>query len=760
MNPKTLKMQRDLKSKLMAAISMLLVSSILLVTSTYAWFTLSTAPEVTGITTAVGANGNLEMALLNPELQGEDGKLISNWGDAIQAGTSDSMDAAGTTISEANITWGNLVDLSKTYGLEMITLYPSELKITEDSNEISANPLSRPVFGADGRIAELKADTITASYASNKFSNENAFGVRAVGTSSSMTARELAHRAAITSASTAASQAKTAASTALNENGNVLAAIAITHAGSDTATFTKTQVETLKTVIEALKASHTHIENAMKWYVVANSIAPTTINDDTYDAIQQKIIGMSLAEISESDDTEILKPSNFSEVYGALTTSEEKVTTALGTLNVLLEDTSKSSYVWGEFNSALSAVMDYDEMAVNGVAIKELTTKDEAGNYVNMGAITGNLNNGLELQMPTGSGVFADIADFCGTYTATIVFPDGTTVMGLPIGGMKASMATNNPINPTHLSAMRTNTSEFGAADGVESTKSITDYYGYIVDLAFRTNAADSKLLLQAEAVDRIYSESSSNEETMGGGSSMTFTASDEFGVTRVVALMSSLRIVFFETDTNEIIGEARLDSSKPDIVGNKVTMKMAMWDATAGAFKVNDAITENIDESKIITDLAQNEAKAISVLVYLDGNSVTNADVATSGATSMTGSMNLQFASSATLVPMEYADLRDGKSSVDVESDSTITMTNVLVNSTSVNLIKAVGTNGTGFAVVLNGVEEGATVTATIGESTITGVKTTVDNVDGYTFAYTGELTADTAVEIFVTSGEVTPTT
>ncbi|MBQ8230766.1 MAG: hypothetical protein IJZ34_02365, partial [Lachnospiraceae bacterium] len=62
MNKKTLKRQQDLKTKLMAAISMLLVSSLMMVTSTYAWFTLSTAPEVTGITTAVGANGNLEMA--------------------------------------------------------------------------------------------------------------------------------------------------------------------------------------------------------------------------------------------------------------------------------------------------------------------------------------------------------------------------------------------------------------------------------------------------------------------------------------------------------------------------------------------------------------------------------------------------------------------------------------------------------------------------------------------------------------------------
>ena len=55
----------DIKKKFAAAICMLLIAAIMMISSTYAWFTLSTAPEVTGITTNVGANGNLEIALLN-----------------------------------------------------------------------------------------------------------------------------------------------------------------------------------------------------------------------------------------------------------------------------------------------------------------------------------------------------------------------------------------------------------------------------------------------------------------------------------------------------------------------------------------------------------------------------------------------------------------------------------------------------------------------------------------------------------------------
>ena len=55
----------SIRKKLYSALAMLLVSSIMMVSSTYAWFVLSTAPEVTGIQTQVGANGALEIALLD-----------------------------------------------------------------------------------------------------------------------------------------------------------------------------------------------------------------------------------------------------------------------------------------------------------------------------------------------------------------------------------------------------------------------------------------------------------------------------------------------------------------------------------------------------------------------------------------------------------------------------------------------------------------------------------------------------------------------
>ena len=65
-------------------------------------------------------------------------------------------------------------------------------------------------------------------------------------------------------------------------------------------------------------------------------------------------------------------------------------------------------------------------------------------------------------------------------------------------------------------------------------------------------------------------------------------------------------------------------------------------------------------EDDAVIKKLTQNTAENVSVLVYLDGSTITNADVAATVATSMTGSMNLQFASSATLDPMDYEEFKN----------------------------------------------------------------------------------------------------
>ena len=167
-----------LRNKLIAAISMLLVSSIMMVSSTYAWFTLSTAPEVKNISTTVAGNGSLEIALMPT-----DGLLSS-----ITAGAVGST----ATLKEKNVKWGNQVVLSEEgndpYGLSAISLNPARLnyaKATEDATEetfVAEHPLAIAKYGFDGRIAGLDAQNVGVKSKDNgEGFDSDKHGVRAIG---------------------------------------------------------------------------------------------------------------------------------------------------------------------------------------------------------------------------------------------------------------------------------------------------------------------------------------------------------------------------------------------------------------------------------------------------------------------------------------------------------------------------------------------------------------------------------------------------
>ena len=168
-------MPSGIRNKLIAAIAMLLVSMILMVSATYAWFTLSTAPEVKNITTTVAGNGSLEIALMPT-----DGLLGS-----IRSGNSSIVGGGTVPITTANTTWGNLVTLSDlSYGLGNINLNPAVLDTTNGGTALTdpAKPITVPVFGGDGRIAETSSDDIALrSYdtTASKFLGTD-YGVRAL----------------------------------------------------------------------------------------------------------------------------------------------------------------------------------------------------------------------------------------------------------------------------------------------------------------------------------------------------------------------------------------------------------------------------------------------------------------------------------------------------------------------------------------------------------------------------------------------------
>ena len=750
MNSKTLKVQRQLKNKLMAAISMLLVSSLMLVTSTYAWFTLSTAPEVTGITTAVGANGNLEMALLPKD--GNTATIDTN------STVGNSMGENNIKAETANVSWGNLVDLSDStiYGLNEITLFPAALNVS--GNMLQEALLTIPEYGADGRVSGLSADTLTGVYSVDKFvpdaGDNTQYGVRAVGTASGMTDRQLDYRNARSAANTARVQAASAAASALNSNGSALANIAIKYGMDGTAaTFTKEDLAPLRAIIDALKGNDgvfKQIEKGYMQYILAYA-ASKDQTDESWYAIKGLVgaTGATLESVtSKLAENSVTLPEQVAAMitdYNQMVASVNAADTALAELEATAESNAEAEFSWTQISAAMTPLVNPSEMKINDFAVSEVKT--------NLGSLVSSITSqgGLKVVMGTGAGVFASIADHTEDYSASVNIAK-VEYGGITLNDMAARMETKSTKAPNYyLVALGNVVTAAGAPAGAATGDApITDMYGYVIDLAFRTNAAESNLLLQQDAVDRIYTDNT-NDDTMGHGATMTFKATTpDFTDAQVKSLMNAVRIVFFDPGTKNVISYAKLDGTNATFDANGWTSKICLYTISAGSEETytkatydenatNDyyqASTQNVDTytalddaaaaaaseqlytanddgtyteatyapgntyysksttqktvynkiensaAKDVTDgnlytkteatagqevpktdnvimpLTQNSAHRLSVLVYLDGTKITNASVAATAATSMTGSMNLQFSSSATLVPMDYADL------------------------------------------------------------------------------------------------------
>lgn len=617
---------KSIKAKLISAVCMLLVAVTMVISSSYAWFTLSTAPEVSGITTSVGANGALEIRL-NAASDGEN-----------------------------NNTPGNIVDLSNDiYGLSRIALLPSVL--SETVGRIDANFLKIPQYVANGKTStDLSGQRTEAGIfnGTNFFANETATGVRAVGVSSGLTDRQYAYRNAKTAATTYANLATTTVATSLNVNGAVLGNIVIKKSTMSNATYTPAEIAALGAIIADLESAVGYITTAYEEMIVALAASGLKVGDPAaqlpdvvYSTIRANFANDSLTLAQIATDKGITIEAN--------TVSLENTTLLAGiqALQTTIANVSAAkaaytglavaeSYTWDDIDAILDKLIVVNNCKLNGNSISGGLSMEALANSV--------LNDGINITLEDGSGAYAEVAAHCGNYRATVTMTN-VQAGGFTFEKLTANMATNSTQDPKFLAGSLSNVTSAGEPDGTSAQAApMTEFYGYIIDLGFKTNAANSNLLLQTTPVDRIYKDNN-NEATQGKGSYMQFRATTtELTNEQVKGLMECIRIVFFETGTRNIIGEARLDTASATIGADGVTAQMYMYK--------NDVIQNGSDGDASIKALPQNTEVKISVLVYLDGNTIGNEDVAATDVKSVTGSMNIQFSSDAELKPMEYGDL------------------------------------------------------------------------------------------------------
>lgn len=606
----------SVRTKLAAAVAMLLVSTIMLTTTTYAWFVLSTAPEVKGMSTTVGSNGSLEIALLNDSTDTT----------KITSGVGDSSSAPNKNVTDANITWGNIVDLSSdSYGLnaEDMKLYPAALNFASGSkNKLASiySILQVPTYGVDGRVNTMNANTVAGRYVDANFrGDESYYGVRAIGTGTDADPTALAFLRAKNNFNSQITAAKNRALTSLNANAPGLVQLAVKYNLDANAKFTSDELTPITDAASSLNLAADELKAAIQYayevYRIANGQKP---------ADNPKLVTLETIDA----DTKAAALKTYIAKYNTLVATIATVkapTTGTGT---------DGAIVWADIHPYLMKLIDTTTLKFNDKDI----TKDE---------ILGNLADFIKgARLSVSGGLYTDVANFTGPYTSsgfdfTVSIEQGGVATGTEV--KDASLEIRMSVATSYGSEINALFGKLNPPAGA-ATALITDTYGYIVDLAVRCNAK-TNLLLSAEAKNRVANDT----VTQGAGSTYTVNAgvTDEKDLKKVA---QALRVVFINNQAGgyEILGVAGLTATGTPLTANDTgvyPLHMYTWETDAnGGIKLTGQKADDV-----ITDMTADVAQCISVLVYLDGNYV---DYAMGG---VSGTLNLQFSSSTTLTPMDY---------------------------------------------------------------------------------------------------------
>ena len=644
---------KSIQKKLVAAVAMVLVACIMVVSSSYAWFTLSTAPEVTGIQTSVGSNGNLEMAL-------------NSTGKVDEIGT-----ITGANFPEANNYWGNLVDLSDaSYNLDKIALAPARLNIS--GNAVDENDfLLTPVYGADGRLSNINGGSVTGAYDSNNnafMKNDNWWGVRAVGVESGLSPAAKALRDARSAVNTAKNNVTRLARASLEVDAINLASIIVAkQLDASKSTITGTEWTQVEKAVENLGAIATELKTAMDKVVSAVAVAQGV--DMTGTAIAYSASGATVTK----DGTAVSGLTISAELQAGLGkayTTWSSISSKCENANITIRGASAEDKTkYDTVETIMTQILSVGDIEIDGQGLTGKTQEQIIPIVMNA-----YLNNEGKLPLNIVNGIYADIEAFVGAYSASAKM--NVSLVGTSYEGtfgssiaVTAQMKVENgaPVittgtNAYYLDYFVTQLSGLTASGDGSTSASPLDVYGYAIDLAFRTNAANSFLMLQTSEASRVGDDTSA--ALQGGGSYMEFAignTEDGYTLDQMADLMSAIRVVLLNPEDGTIYAVAALDMGtavRSDVAGTiKAYLYLYEYSAAADAkLTLGDKIvTANTDGTKTnITALTQNQALALTALVYLDGDYVDNSDVAIRGE-SMTGTLNLQFSSSADLEPMDY---------------------------------------------------------------------------------------------------------
>lgn len=700
-----LKWKKAAWQKLMGAIAMLLVASIMMSATSYAWFVLSTAPEVTDLTTTAGANGALEIALQSNKADG--------------TGRADILSGVGQSIASkdartANTYWGNVVDLSKGYGLEHITLYPARLNL--NGGVVSTTSmLSIPTFGTDGRVTSLKNAEKTY-YKDGKFEQgQSHWGVNVMGATSDRAGteetitltynRDFVLNEARTKVAEYRTSLREQMTGAIENNAmgimGILIRLAAQELGDDfTYPIPEDQtIETLTNYIAVMKNVITDAGFALKWALLAN-VAADEVHFPSNDEEAMTRLGWLYANYAElplvvsGENAGGDSVKSIAEQYGytAIANSAEEIDTASKNLETAEGLVTTNPGVAGlklvSYTQTFMYGSNTDNDKVEGVqAAAAYDFGDEGRNEDTIFTVAGNTASDTNL--------FSSMAELIGDYFGNLGIwlrlefstPDGDPLTGRWIRTWVDAQPTDQSDTvkavPFKFQIRATNCKNWNEwnednnvgvlgellnkindiiAPGtiqVQLTRSDLSAYGYSVDLALKCSK-DTDLQLQQEGIVRVSSDGSGTEDvaadTMGGGSTMVFDLAGDLTEAQVRKLMQGIYVVLLNTDTGAIYKIAAVDPDQLTVdqlqYPNRATGTLTLYEPV-----IQDGVLSLGAEAASITAMTADTQLNLTALVFLNGDQVDASMFSGTQPLSLTGTLNLQFASSEALTAMDYTD-------------------------------------------------------------------------------------------------------
>lgn len=658
-----LKLQKKVAKKMLAAIAMLLVATTMLVGVSYAWVSISSAPEASKISTTVGANGYLEIALRSGR-----NEITGYVANDITSGRGDSSSVAGKSVTESNLTWGNIVDLNDGYGLEYVTLLPSRLNLTESYAVNIESYLGVPEFGNDGRINALN-NTDRIFYNGESFTKGMNLGVCIHGDSSgtgkvgARTVRRYYNRGDFVYMM----------STQLAEERGKVYNNLVSMLETDRA-------DDLIKLFDYL-ASGTSVTGAEAKEAVTRLLdSLSDINEQTQSLLRYVLIAKAASDTAKFPPNDDEKMEQLSELYSNFGTwsinTIKSTATSMGYTDIV-GFCNKVGTISTRLNAARTQLTNVSVVQAmrNIISVGADTFVYQDGtmlhatnaNNVARALQLRNLLNDKYGDVKLANGILYYFANILGDFNVQLQNDDGYDI-GLYVNGTGTS-ATNgkgyncNPetnkgyvysLTSTIINYIREEEVNYGQIYATVTEYDTVSAYGYSIDFALRSNESGN-LILQQSAADRLTGESSSGGSsgdggTLGGGSTMEFKFASDMSAGQVSSLMQSVYVVFVN-QYNRILAVA--SAGGVTVKNTTATADLILYNYS-NANGIVQTISRKSLSDQVITQITADEPLYITAIVYMSGDATTSADVSATQMYSLTGKINLQFSHSKELNAME----------------------------------------------------------------------------------------------------------